>query len=769
MTTAPAEQTGVPPIVLVPQTPVARAAGRPARRRVDVDTSGKFGPVTGPVAAGLGVLAIGSVGHVAHLAPAFGIFAGGLVGLFDFIWAWCHKHTPTAMAYRWVAFVLAGCWLFAAWQWSPWRTATLVPLAVVAGGMARIAFLAARRRSEEELAARRAAEAAALHGLDARARDWEQRIVRVGGGKQWEGVRIANIADWENGDGFTLDGDCPPGGNNWRDLASMAVGLAADARLPNGCDIEAAEGVHQAAFLLHVPTRDTFSDYKLTDDAIVPASVMNGIDLGVTRTRDRAVIPIRESATAIVSDTGGGKTTLLHRIVLKLTLCTDGIPVLIDMNNGDMGRAWCEAWWDGEAPHPVVGAIAGDAVEAYLLTKFFVGVALGRKKRSGPLKMAANQSLMPIGNGAPGQPPSLVVPIYDESAELVGVDAAQDDVEGLGEDEVRDLIKRTMAASEKTLRVARDAGIRPIYSAIKATDDFLPTSLLALCRNRIGLHLPTDADHGVLFGWTKGEKASSGPVRKGVGLYALGHNQPTTAFAAPDMTPQQIREYSIVIANAGIGPWDLTAEDIADGEAYAGEGVWTRRWERAEKLFGRPRRAYETKETVMAESEPESTEERPVRPVSGGGFKEVFDGLDRIQADLDAVLNDDPASDRLTVPAAEPVEDDAAEIARLTALWEAPAYEEPTPDRPATETRPTPARTWQERVLQLLDQAGPAGAAPTPIADKVYAEWGTTRQTVNTWLSDEAKRSDAGDVTSLVVRPSRGRYVHRRHVQGGAQ
>lgn len=766
MTTTPTAEPATTPVVLVPQTPAARAAGRPARRRIDFDTSGKFGPVTGPVAAALGVLAIGSLGHASDLAPALGIFAGGVVGLFDFIHALWHKHTPTAMAYRWVAFTLAGVWLFVAWQRSPWETLTLVPLAVVAGGMARIAFIAARRRSEEELAARRAADAAALHNLDARARDWEQRIVRVGGGKQWEGVRIANIADWENGDGFTLDGDCPPGGHNWRDLDAMTVGLAADARLPNGCDIEAAEGVNQAAFLLHVPTRDTFSEYRLTDDKVAPATVMNGIDLGPTRTRERAIIPIRESATVIASDTGGGKTTLLHRTILQLAMCTDGMPVPIDMNNGAMGVAWCDAWWDGEAPHPVVGAIAGDAVEAYLLTKFFVGVALGRKKRSGPLKMAANQSLMPIGNGAPGQPPPLVVPIYDESAELVGSDAAMDEVEGLDEDEVRELIKKTMAASEKTLRVARDAGVRPIYSAVKATDDFIPTSLLALCRNRIGLHLPTDADHGVLFGWTKGEKTGSGPVRKGVGKYSLGHNQPTTAFAAPDMTPQQIREYSIAIANAEIGPWDLTPEDIADGEAYAGEGVWTRRWERVEKLFGRPRREYQTKETVMTTDAPEPADEPNTetpaaaagRPQSGGSFSEVMDEIGRLEAEVAALLEDDDDHDEGG--------DRDAELARLTALWEAPAYQEPTPDNPASEPATAPATTWQERVLQLLDKAGPAGAAPTPIADKIYTEWGTTRQTVNTWLSDEAKRSDAGDETSLVVRPSRGRYVHRRHAGG---
>lgn len=762
--------------VSVPATPTRPAARRTGRVRLQIDPAASFGTISGPLAAGLGVLTIGSLGHdVWQFAPQYGFYGAGVMAVFSVIAAKARHYTPAALIYRVAAFMLAGLWLFAAWTWTPWSAGPLITLGLVASGMGTIHFVARTRRTAAELEAARLAAAQQLHERDARALDWAQRIERVGGGKQFEGVRIAAISDWKDenerptGDGFTIDGDCPPGGTNWRDLAAITTDLAADARLKPGCDIEAHQGEHQGAFLLHIPTRDTFAEYQLTDDPIVPATVLNGVDLGPTRTRTRAIIPIRESSTAIVSEAGGGKTTLLHRFVLRIAMCTDGLTPIIDMNNGAMGVAWCDAWWDGEAPYPVVPAIAGDAAEAFLLTRFLVGVALGRKRRSGPLKMKANQSLMPIGNGAPGEPPPGIFPIYDESAELVGADASGDDISGLTEEQQAELIKKTMAAAEKVLRVARDAGIRPVFSSLRATDDFLPTSLLALCKNRLGLHLATDADHGVLFGWTKGEKSESTEPRKGVGRYSLGHNLPTTAFAAPDMTPQQIREYSIRIAEAGIGPYDLTEEDIVDGEAYAGEGVWTRRWERAEKLFGRPRTEFGTgvalpapAVVVMAREEDEPAGE-PTPAATGGSMSDLNRGLDEIQAQIDAVLAGDgpaPVPYEQTEVMPEPMdaevadEADAAQLAKLYELWALPSVD------PARQQEEPVAAAWQDRLLQLLDVVEGGGASPTALADQLKKEGrSTTRQTVQDWCTEESKRQGGP-----VVKLKRGTYALRKHV-----
>lgn len=755
------------PVVFTPAPgPAASTPRAPARRRINWDVSGKFGPVTGPVAAAGGVLAIGSVGHVAHLAAALGIIIGGLLGLFDFLHAWAHKHTPVAMAYRWAAFVLAGGWLFAAWIWSPWSPWTLVPLGIAGSGMARVAFVAARRRDEAELEAKRQAEAGKVHELDARADDWVDRIVRVGGNK-FDGIRICNIKDWPSGDGFTIDGDCPRGGTGWLDLAQIAYQLGVDVPLAKGCEIEVDEGINQRAFTMKVPTRDAFAEYCSTDDPVQAASVLNGLSLGMTRTRDDALISVRESSTIVVSIPGGGKTTLLNRLVLRTAVCTDAVPVVIDMNRAAMGVAWCRAWWNGEAPYPVVAAIAGDAVEADLLTRFLFGVAMGRKQRSEDMKLEHDTTLMPIGNGAPGNPPPLIVPIYDESAELIGAGATPD---GMDFYAAQELMQSVMRYVERTLQLARDAGVRPILSALRAVDGFVPSDLMAMCSNRVGLQLPTDADHGNLFGWTasKTQRATPQTVRKGAGWFAPEFGSPTTAFQCPDLTPKQIRQYSIDIARAGLGPWDLTPEDIADGEAFAGAGAWTQRWERAAKWFKTPRVApapmmYAPPVTAAMQDEPEdgaAGEPVPVEPDFGAGsMAEAMQDLDAAEAALHAALREaDEANQDETADEA-----DADEVARLYQIWSLPSVD---PDRSGEQE--SHAATWQERVLQLLAAAGTGGAAPSAIADQIQREgrWGTNRQTINTWLSNEAKRSDAGDETALVIRASRGRYVHREHAGG---
>lgn len=759
--------TDVPQIQVITGTPPApRAPRQPARRRVSWDATAGFGPVTGTIAAALGVLAIGVLGHdVAHLPPTAGFFGAGILAVFSLIAAAVRHYTAPAVVFRFAAFMLAGLWLYAAWRWAPWNATLLIVLGVAAAGMGTVGFIARQRRTAEELEAKLQAAAEEIHERDQRAAEWIARIIRVGGNK-FDGVRILNIDDWDEGDGFTIDGDCPTGGIGWVDLAQIAYQLGVDVPLAKGCEIEVDEGENQRAFIMRVPTKDSFGVYRLTDDPIVPASILNGLSLGTTRTREDGVISVRESSSIVVGVPGSGKTTLLNRLVLRIALCTDAVPILIDMNRAAMGVAWCRAWWEGKAPYPPVAAIAGDAVEAELLTRFLFGVAMGRKQRSDALKMEHDTTLMPIGNGAPGNPPPLIVPIYDESAELIGAGATPDGMDWL---EAQELMKSVMRYVERTLQLARDAGVRPILSALRAVDGFVGADLMAMCSNRVALRLPTDADHGNLFGWTASKTLRSTPqtVRKGAGWFAHEFGQPITAFQCPDLTPKQVRQYSIDIANAGIGPWDLTEEDIADGEAFAGEGAWTQRWERAAKWFGgRERGDYVAPQgparpvVTMTKDEPARGEEQP----DGSSLADAMQDLDDAEAALHAALagvEQAPAVEA-TLPdrgGSEPTDEaDAAELANLYRLWSLPSVD------PQQQVEEPVAANWKDRVLQLLDKAGAEGAAPKALATQLQREGkGTNRQTVNEWLSEESKSGER------VVLLKRGTYALRKHVPDAEQ
>lgn len=717
-----------------------------------MDPAAKFGPVSGAIAYGLGVVATAAVGDAAGFYPWVGLVIGGTLGICAVIRAHWNRHTPEAKVARWIAWMGAGTWLFAVWQFThPADVTALVVLAVMSYGGGQLAFFAKRKKDKAALAAAEEARRLAAEQLesdDPRAKDWRERIERV---CNLKGVQVIGVEDWKDehgvptGNGFTVEAYGPPGGTTWADIAGKASGLGGDARLPLGCEVQVLEGVDQGAFLIDVPTRDAFADEQDSDLDITPRSILHGLDLGVLRNGGRGVIPVREQDTVVAGTKGSGKTTLLHRFIKQIGCCTDAMVGVADMNEGDIGRAWAQAWWDGKAPYPVVAWVAWDPREAYLMAQFALGMAKGRKRRSGPLKRKFNTSLMPIGNGAPGEPPPYWATMFDESAELMGDGAKHAKIGDLDPDEVKALIKEFMATLETIARIARDAGVAGILAALRVVDGFMPPGLLALIANRIGMRIDNDRDPGHLFGWPA-VKGGAPALQKGGGRFSLGYNMPLQQFQSPNMTPNDIYELSIAIAEAGIGPWDLPPEDIEAGEELAGKGAWTERWARAEAaLFGCPRIDYDTQQPVitkastggavtLAKTTKETvTMERNLKAGTlAGAMSDLAEKADALeQACLEAEANRAAAADEDGEDEGDTSDIDEV-FAGIVAGYAATA---PEPRAPGGYV---PGQDWRADVVDILKKVGPNGAGPLWISQKLNAApYGhrTSRQTVSTWLN----------------------------------
>jgi hypothetical protein len=767
--TTETQTTPAPPPTAQP-APRARAAAR--RRGLTLDPTAKFGPVSGAVAYGLGALASAAVAEAANAPAWVALIAAGILGIGAVVRAHFARHTFEAKFARWVAWVAAGIWVFAVVHFShPWNLAGLIVLTGMSYTGGQLAFIAKRKRDKaalEAIAAAQRAAAAELEGTDARAREWRERIKRV---CNIDGVQILAVEDWPDGSGYTIEGVCPAGGSSWEDIDRSRVGLGADKRLPGGCLVQVMEGVDQGTFLIDVPTKDAFAEEQAPDLDITPRSILHGLDLGVLRNTGRGKIPIREESVAVVGTAGAGKTTLLHRFVKQIACCTDGMLGVADMNEGDIGRAWTEAWWDGKAPYPVVSWVAWDAREAYILAVFSLGVAKGRKRRSGPLKRAANDSLMPIGNGTAGQPPPWWGLLWDESAELIGGDASRGQVDGLNPDEVKELIRNFMATMASIARLARDAGVRHILSALRAVDGFIDPDLLGLTAVRVGMRMDNDRDPGYLFGWEKGGTNMKN-LRKGSGRFALGYGQTTQPFMSPNMLPNDIYELSIAIAKAGIGPWELQPEDITAGETEVEKTIglkhaWRDRWIRAEPaLFGRPRIDYDTQRPVITKvSDPSAIVPTAAVPKEDA-MKEHLnaDSLTGALADLKAAAADLEAECQ-AAEAKRADEEDSDDTTDLDARWpDVVAGLHWDGDRllddsdavaPSTE-QPKPPADWRAVTIEILRGVGERGAGPNWIAGKLREQYGfaTSRQTVSEWLNS----ADRPDCIESTGRLGRWRY-----------
>jgi hypothetical protein len=507
-----------------PTTPSTRRSGRsgrpePVRRRVD--WSWRHGPVIGPANVAGGVVSLAMLGFLAGVSPVWAAAAG--------------IAAAAAAAGR-----AAAQGLSAGSRW--WQAAC---------GGTLVAALAAPsvRDREVRVQEERAEEARAVIRVQV-AQEWEERLERVA---QLRGVVILAVESWPQG-GCTLDVQMP-GRATLRGsfLPDTLNALAADARLPHGCTIEALPGHDQSRVLLRVPTSDAFADDVAYPDDVTPLSVTAELPIGVHRDWTTAGVSVLDDALITVGVRGTGKSNLLHVLISVLARCPDALVWVVDLNGAGLAAPWIESHLRRPDGRPVIDWVAPTAEEARLMTRTAIGIAMARKPGYAALMREHNDDKLPVS----AQVPEIVV-ILDEGAEALSMRAGQDEI---------------LANFDKIISIGRAARVQGVFSALRATVETIGSANLKKQANNKLMTGATDPEEiAYLFGRSVTVPEVSIP---GTVLMSSSRRLPTMAKAYR-MTPDTIGR--VVAATTHLRPALDALSVKAAGAAYVGRWARYRAW-----------------------------------------------------------------------------------------------------------------------------------------------------------------------------------------------
>jgi S-DNA-T family DNA segregation ATPase FtsK/SpoIIIE len=513
------------------------------------------GTASAAVEATLGLTALAAVGHAAHATPLLGA-AGAVAGALGHVMvATHHDAPPSALGYRMACWAGGGGWLTWSLLSTPWSVNTLAGLgigAVVAGICAPLGRIRPKKQAGQEAGP---GGAVVLSGGGRIGRAWQARIAQVCRVQ----VAVTEVDDWDTRTGYDIHVDLPVDGTTVDDIKRHSKALATHARLPRGCRVDVDEGALQGQVILRVAVVNRLLEELPWGDDLSPRSILDGVDLGEHQDGSRVVVPLREETALAVGATGSGKTNLLDLFTAGVGLCTDALVWHIDLNGGGMSWAWLKPWLDGETDRPAVDWAASTLDEAYLMVQIAYAIALDRKGSSHHLKVAANSRLMPISPALPE-----IVIVVDEGKTVLSGSATG--VVG----KVRDLLTKIQDES-------RDAGIRLVTSALRATSTAIDGDFKAQVGVKIGLTVEKDAELAYLFDWDAGLKCADLPT-KGCGYVQYSRKAPRM-FKTRHMLPSDI--HAAALAAARHRP------DLDKAALAIGSHVYRSRHERMRDYFGR--------------------------------------------------------------------------------------------------------------------------------------------------------------------------------------
>ncbi|MFD7653989.1 hypothetical protein ACFV4N_08420 [Actinosynnema sp. NPDC059797] len=549
--------------------------------RGGLDWTGKHNVVTGTVNTTGGVLATSMVGSLLEVPPEWALGAAAVGAVAHAVAAAGRGTTRAGVLARAAGWAAGGGWMVWALETSPWSVGSISSLAVlgVTGGVTATLLRATVVKREEVkrevVFARQRARTAG---------EWEVRIERVCGIKD---VQIMGVAKWEQGTGYTLDINLPPGGCSWKDLAKHQAQLAADADLPNGCTVEAMPGASRRAALLRVATRDAWEEVIPYPEDWSPLSILNPIPIGEHRDASVASLELRSDTVLLTGQKGGGKTNELQVLNAGLVRCVDNLVWHIDLNGGGMALPWVRPWLTDDTdqvPAPAVDWVASTAKEAKKMTEAALRIAKGRKVEYQQLCEQAGTDKLPVSPEIPQ-----ITIVVDECAEIMG--------DGTKYPKLR-------ADLEEIQRIARAMGVNLVFCGLSATTDVIgSTAVRKQARARVSMRVSDAEELNYLFGWNCKADPQDMPY-EGCGLYLQDTSGQPKGFKGYRLVGTALATGARVVS--GLRPaLDPVSTRLA-GEDYA------TRWDRAAHLVADQTTAnHTTQEDTAPDTDPELSTSGP--------------------------------------------------------------------------------------------------------------------------------------------------------------
>lgn len=508
--------------------------------------------------------AVASVGYITGL-PGYWFLALLLIGVLSAPVGISTGRPGRYIVWRstWVA--ATGVWLACAVTWSPWVLATAVTWLASAITVVMVTPVMATHTETAGMLQR------AFTGPGVEWRDRIKRVARID-------VPPPDITRWENKHGYTVEGEFYQGGHTWEDLAGKAKNLASDLRLPDGCSVEVDQGGHQAAYQIHVTTRDAFGggdyppnhpNYNPNDDFlplpdITPGSIYDPAPLGVYANGDIATITgLRQNSVLIAGTTGGGKSGAASTLLCWHTTRRDQVTYVIDLTGGRLGRPFMQPYLDGVTDRPAIDGLADTPERAEALLTWLRDVAVTRPVVYRQAMIDADDDKIPVY--APGHPtypdgiPAIRL-VIDEPKTIWGNPR---------------LAKLTAGLIEQQ-ETTRAVALRPDYTALAGTLGALPAELKRHLHIRFATQAADIGEVAYVLDW--------GNV-KGLSMRAL-LKRPGMAYLKQGATVPRLMRwwrskpstiYTVATQAAGIRPnLDPAATQLPSYKAIADRWDWQR-------------------------------------------------------------------------------------------------------------------------------------------------------------------------------------------------
>lgn len=690
------------------------------------DWAGRHGTAWGTANACLTTLTATTAAHAVGSLPewlggpidippvaALGVGAFGVVASFGKA-ALASVKTPVAtvvyQAACWSGIGTWSAWMLSQQDWtlSSWLVGTgvLSGAAIAAGIVAGLGSQGGEEGDEDSPDVQRS--------LVARKKDWEARILRLGGVEAI--VKIKRIEDWEKGNGYSLQGTFQDARFGLDRLKGLCAVLAQDLNLREGCAIEVYRpaGGRRRDWVMDISTVNYLAETKEYPLDIRPRTINEPFPIGLRANGEVETLSVRSRNVLVVGEPEAGKTNLHHVKTAGYVSCVDAIPVQIDLTGAGLSRPWTRAWEEGEADRPALGCVGDTEEKAEALCRALLRGGYARKEHYQDLMAQHDDDKIPIGavvvddDGQEYVIPQLMLSV-DEIAKIVGRNT---------------LYPELKARIKEIMQELRASGIRVDLAGLRSTDDVITQDMEALCQSIVAMKMKTDGELANTLGRNCGITVEDFPA-PGYGACRQSSGDQALRFRTYRMTPSLIRKISIMATDPENG-WAPDLDPITrmamNGRhpngapmalgPYMKQGdldFWDRRWD-----------GWTAKKETAATALP-AAPALPPPPVipSRGASTEL------LERPMVEVTEDDTC------------EDEASEILRKV-------------DWSIAENWGIKPVTWSDRVKTLLENAWPAGISPDELLED--ADVTVSRGHLQAWLKREV---EAGAIAKV----ARGKYA----------